>query len=417
VKRSISELLSSKGLGKKTQDLREEPTLLPTNDTLIEEALSGDMKDSPPAQPQVGEQQPAAKETILASFAPDRHESRTEDPLQAGHRVKTDGDNFEPFIEDDDAEKPSIKRSKKFNLIVFGGTAIVFAGIAYLGYSQMEAQSQEEQQMASIKAKEPKIIHGKVALSPVSTTVSSPMLVATPAAASLNPKSIQAEMSGASSTDENTPTPQSAQKTAVIETPKRPAARATPPPTSSTSAYLRWADSQIHQPGGPREPAVPESALSNTPPSGPGLSGQSYGGGSTSSSSYVPPAEPLEPRYHRRAFGLEIPGAETQQQSKPRADRGERPAWAAYQPSTPIRPTAAATVTDKTPPPYQVLRVATHDGVSFAYVIKNGDIVTGRWATYGHRFSSGWILGKIDGNKREASFTAPQGYSVNVGVE
>jgi hypothetical protein len=416
VKKAIGELLSSRGLGKKTQDTREEPTLLATNDTLIEEALSGDMHDSSPTQPQLAKEQPATKETIPASFASDSHESRPEDPLQPDHRVETDDNDFRLLVEDDEAGKPRIKRSKKFNLVVFGGTAIVFAGIAYLGYSQMEAQSQAEQQMASIKAKEPKIIHGKVPASPVSTTVSSPMLTAAPAAASLNPKSIQAEMSGTTSTGENTPTPQSAQNIAAIYAPKRPAARVTPPPTSSTSAYLRWADSQIHQPGGPREPAVPESALSNIPPSGPGLSGQSYGG-SASSSSYVQPAEPLEPRYHRRAFGLEIPSADAQQQNKPLADRGQRPAWAAYQPSTPIRQTAAATVTDKTPPPYQVLRVAKHDGVSFAYVVKSGNIGTGRWATYGHRFRSGWILGKIDGNKREAGFTAPQGYSVNVGVE
>ena len=416
MKKSISELLSSKGLGKKTPNLREEPTLLPTNDKLIEEALSGDMHDSPPTQPNGGEQRAPSTETIPGNSAPDRHESRPEDSLQPEHRVRTDGNNFEPFIEDDDDERPSIKRSKKFNMVVFGGTAIVFAGIAYLGYSQMEAQSQAVQQMASLKAKEPKIINGIVPASPASTTVPSPMPTAAPAAASLNPKNIQAEMSGATSSGENTATPQSVQNTATINAPKRSAARDIPQPTSSTSAYLRWADSQIHQTSGPREPTVPRSALSNTPPSGPGLSGQNYGG-STSSDSYAPLAEQPEPRYHRRSFGLEIPGAEAKQQNEPREDHGERPAWAEYQPSTPISQTAAATVTDKTPPPYQVLRVAKHGGVSFAYVVKNGNISTGRWATFGHRFDSGWILGKIDGNKREVSFTAPQGYSVNVGVE
>ena len=415
MKKSISELLSSKGLGKKTPNLREEPTLLPTNDKLIEEALSGDMHDSPPTQPNGGEQRAPSTETIPGNSAADRHESRPEDSLQPEHRVRTDGNNFEPFIEDDDDERPSIKRSKKFNMVVFGGTAIVFAGIAYLGYSQMEAQSQAVQQMASLKAKEPKIINGIVPASPASTTVPSPMPTAAPAAASLNPKNIQAEMSGATSSGENTATPQSVQNTAT-NAPKRSAARDISQPTSSTSAYLRWADSQIHQTSGPREPTVPRSALSNTPPSGPGLSGQNYGG-STSSDSYAPLAEQPEPRYHRRSFGLEIPGAEAKQQNEPREDHGERPAWAAYQPSTPISQTAAATVTDKTPPPYQVLRVAKHGGVRFAYVVKNGNISTGRWATFGHRFDSGWILGKIDGNKREVSFTAPQGYSVNVGVE
>lgn len=415
MKKAIGELLSSRGLGKKARDTRAEPTLLATNDTLIEEALSGDMHDSTPTQPQLAKEQSAAKEMIPASLVSDSHESRPEDPLQPNHRTEADGNKFEPFIEDGDAEKPRIKRSKKFNLVVFGGTVIVFAGIAYLGYSQMEAQSRAQQQMASIKAKEPKIIHGKIPESPVNTTVSMPAPTATPAAASLNPKSIQAEMSGAP-TGGNTPVPQSTQNTATINAPKLPPTRGTPPPASSTSAYLRWADSQIHQSGGPREPTVPQSALSNTPPSGPGLSGQSYGG-STSSGSYAPPAEPLEPRYHRRAFGLKIPGAERQQQSEPRAEHGERPAWAAYQPSTPISHAVIASVTDKTPPPYQVLRVAKHDGVSFAYVVKNGNIGTGRWATFGHRFSSGWILGKIDGDKREASFTAPQGYSVSVGVE
>ena len=389
---------------------REEPTLIQANDTLIEEALNGDVHDTSPVQPEAMEQ-PVTKATAPTSITP---ESRPEDQLQMDSQIGPEDNDFGLLIAEEETGKARVKRSIKFNLVVFGGTALAFAGIAYLGYSQMEAQSQAQRQMASIKAKEPKIIHGKIPEAPASTVVSTPAPTAAPAAASLNPKSIQAEMSGAS-TSESTPESLPTQNTVAINPLKPAAAQDNPPPTSSTSAYLRWADSQIHQTGGPREPTVPQSALSNTPPSGPGLSGHGYQG-STRSGSYVASTEPLEPRYHRSAFGLKIPGAEATQQKRPRADRGERPAWAAYQPNTPISQ-AAATVIGKAPPPYQVLRVAKHDGISFAYVVKNGDIGTGRWATFGHRFNSGWILGKIDSDKRETSFTAPQGYSVNVGVE
>ncbi|PKY09753.1 hypothetical protein B1757_13210 [Acidithiobacillus marinus] len=411
--KKLLDMLGNKGLGHQNKD-RKEPTV---NDPLIDEAL--DEQGAQESHPDIssGHNEEASQsaddegDMAITTSVPPSDEladagSYDEAPSTSAD-LDDDTDDFDVQVSPPSKYASHNPNAKKKKIIAFSVASAIILGIAAFGYEQMKNEHAAEAQINKVRAEQPHVLSGKITNQELPASKVASTNPATEAAASLSPQSVQQQMQPHAHTASTT--------VPIIHIPKQktshPVAQAseTPPPSSprgGESAYLRWADSQIHQGGAPKEPVIPSSALSDTPPSGPGLTG-SASPYSAPNPGYSAPSAPYTPmpEYHRPAFGLAIPGT---QQPQKTANIGE--------PALPTTQGIRATVTQKTPPPYEVIRTLKRGGESYAYVIKNGAISTGHWVSFGHRFASGWIVGKVSNTRHTVTFSAPQGYAVTVGA-
>ncbi|WP_081577093.1 hypothetical protein [Acidithiobacillus thiooxidans] len=395
----LLDMLGKKGLGK-SDTSRKEP-IVSASDPLIDEALSDTPVNLPTDHetPNNDDYKMEPEQQTANLEQPSTPEPHIDDPLVEGNHGLDDADVEISAPESYSGHSSLMTKKKK--IVIFSTAVGVLLAISVFGYEEMKTENIASAQLYKIRSEQPKTLSGELGSTQTTKAVRSTNPAAA-AAASLNPDIIQKQMKTEKITTPiiNTETDQT-HSSVPPDSPSSPSAPASTP-SGGESAYVRWADSQIHQGAAPKEPIIPSSALSDTPPSGPGLN-TGYTPSTNAANNYTPPAYSPQPEYHRPSFGLAIPGAQQGPSSKH---------------ILPLRNSdrITASVTQKTPPPYEVLRTVDRSGEEYAYVVRNGDISTGKWVSYGHRFASGWILGKISVASHSVSFSAPQGYSVSVGV-
>jgi len=415
-------LLGSKMIqGKKSTPKKVDPKLS-LSDDLIDSALSGEPEQVPVVQQNVVLDHPAAPTNEVRQEQEPTEAATTTALTVAPETAWTSGESNQ--AEDPielDMETPKLAKANPKNRKVVASvvvaSAIVIAGVGYFGYQQATLQSAIAHRpipplapAAQNNADSSASIAAKVAQAAQTTQ-------AAPAANTLNPSYIAKEM--------QEPAPNTATQTNNItknhanSTTSSAQNSSTSLPTgipSSEKAYIQWAENQVakHKSHGD-EPTIPSSALSDTPPSGPGLDTGSYnngshGGGSYSGVSFAPPPPP----YHRPPIPLQI--------SPGNGQTPTRPAWAyqglptASQEQIALPKIRATVSIPHTPAPFRVLRITRKFGQEYAFVTP-GPIDDGRWVQFGHQFQNGWIVGKINASDDTVAFTAPQGYVVTARVE
>lgn len=393
---------------------KKEPVI--SSDPLIDEALAGESTQYTAPEP-AAEAQPVSPAGDQSAGGMDAShaqatESQSPDP-EATHLAgggsapwKEGGDDFGLQVE----APPAPKAHPRKRQFIAGGAMLavmVIAAIGYMGINQAHIQNE----MQSRKFVAPTVANsGQETHQTVKTTVVThhQKAIPTPAAASLNPSVISQEMGSGT-------TVSPAQAGASQYLPQKGADEnmGNPPPASSgEQAYLRWAESQVRgNHTATREPTIPTSALSDQPPSGPGLGGQNYSApaGGTNQGSFE--SYNLAPSYHRPAIPLTIEGQAKQEPAS-------RPAWA----HAPAEQNAAtldvqAYVIHHTPrAPFRVLRITERGGVPYAFVT-DGPVDTGQWVQFDHHYGNGWIVGKINARNDDVQFTSPQGFVVTESLQ
>ena len=397
--------------GKAAQEKKKEPHV--NSDPLIDEALSGSEQQTAveAAEDAHGRQEPMHS-TPETTTTESTQETASAAPQPVAPALPGGDGSHWKGGEDDDfglrVETPprSVTHPRKRQFIAGGAilAVMVVAAVGYLGVDQERVQHLVQAREFTVPKQTNRQAHKSVPHPARSAAVT-----ATPAAQSLNPALIDKEMGSNSRPNTYTQPPAARLPRASAD-----AGQGKPPsPGSGESAYLRWAEAQVNKANAAtREPTIPTSALSDQPPSGPGLGGSSNdsepaSGTYQGSQGLYTPA----PRYHRPPIPLTISGSN-------RDTTSDRPAWAHLpQPQSPATLAARAYVIHPAmQAPFRVLRITERGGVPYAFVTQ-GPVDTGKWVQFDHHYGNGWIVGKISARNERVQFTSPQGFVVSERVQ